>query len=368
MMDTQENRCTTENARPAGAAQPLPEGGSNAEGRSTLQVPSPRTIRGTTPPPNPLPEGGGNIGGLRPLTPHGGCAPQPRSRTGKLEKVSEQGVWGKAAPLPEMTEPARECRSKPAQALRPPFHNKDEYEQMRLRWSNEAVGNLGYLDCPKCRNKGVIHYYGEDYELFSKECECMAVRMSMRRMEQSGLGGLLERCTFEMYETPQDWQAHAKQRVMAYTAQRSDRWLFVAGQSGCGKTHLCTAVCKTLMEQGDAVKYYLWRDLCRELLSMQYRYEDYRRKMQELTEAKVLYLDDFLKNLDKSMLGRELAIAYEVIQARYMAQRRTIISSELFLTEIMSYDAATGGRISECARGFIVQMSRGEGRNYRVKV
>ncbi len=249
-----------------------------------------------------------------------------------------------------------------------PFRNKDEYEQMRLGWNNASPGNLGYLDCPKCRNKGYTYYFGEDYEMMTRECECMAVRLSMQCMEQSGLGGLLERCTFETYETPLDWQAHAKKRVMAYTAQQSERWLFVAGQSGCGKTHLCTAVCKTLMEQGHAVKYYLWRDLCRELLSMQYHYEDYRRRMQELTEAKVLYLDDFLKNLDKNALGRELAIAYDVIQARYAARRRTIISSELFLTEIMSLDAATGGRISESARGFIVQMSRGEGRNYRVSV
>lgn len=249
----------------------------------------------------------------------------------------------------------------------PAPQSRDAYEQMRLRWYDESAGTLQYLDCPKCRNKGVIAHLGEDYEMISRECECMPMRRSFQRMAQSGLGQLLERCTFDSFETTQDWQAHAKERVMAYVQQDSNRWLYVAGQSGCGKTHLCTAVCKALMLQGLAVKYVLWRDLYHELQSMQYRYEDYRRKMQELAGAQVLYVDDFLKNLDKSTQGRELSIAFELINARYAAGRRTVISSELFLTEVVNLDAATGGRISESAKGFIVQMNRADGRNYRIQ-
>ncbi len=241
------------------------------------------------------------------------------------------------------------------------------YEEKRLQWYNESAGNLPFLDCPKCHNKGIISYHGEDFELISRECECMMMRRSFWSMEHSGLGRLLEHCTFDSYETPQDWQAHAKARVMAYVQQDSNRWLYVAGQSGCGKTHLCTAVCKELMLQGLEVKYVLWRELYHELQSMQYRYEDYRRKMQELAGAQVLYVDDFLKNTDKSTQGRELSIAFELINARYAAGRRTVISSELFLTEVSALDAATGGRISESAKGFIVQMNRGDGRNYRIR-
>lgn len=251
--------------------------------------------------------------------------------------------------------------------MAPVFKDRDAYEKLRLKWYNDSPGKLKYYDCPICHNKGLIAYHGEDYEQILRTCECMKIRNSVRCMNESGLGGMLERCTFDAYETPQEWQAHAKRRVMSYLGQDSGRWLYVAGQSGCGKTHLCTAVCRALMEQGHAVRYYLWRDLCRELTSMQYRYEDYHRRMQELTSAEILYLDDFLKNLDKNALGRELSTAYDLIQARYTAGRRTLISSELFLTEVSALDAATGGRIAESARGFIVQMNRGDGRNYRFR-
>lgn len=232
---------------------------------------------------------------------------------------------------------------------RPPV--KDE-------WYDPGTGRLGFLDCVKCDNKGFAD---------GRECDCMPKRRSIFYMKKSGLGDLLERCTFDSYETPEPWQAHAKQLAMQYTRSEGDRWLYMAGQSGCGKTHLCTAVCGYYLEAGLSVRYELWRDLVHELQGLSYRPEEYCRRMAQLRDADILYVDDFLKIPDKNAFGRELTIAYEVINARYNLSRRTILSSEHFVSDVCGLDEALGGRIASRSNGYKIQIRREEGRNYRLR-
>ncbi|MEY8404622.1 hypothetical protein AALA54_15050 [Oscillospiraceae bacterium 44-34] len=78
----------------------------------------------------------------------------------------------------------------------------------------------------------------------------MPTRKSIARMEKSGLGELLKRCTFGAYQTPIQWQKAAKKLAMDYSANPAGRWLVVSGCSGSGKTHLCTAVCGKLLKAG----------------------------------------------------------------------------------------------------------------------
>ena len=86
----------------------------------------------------------------------------------------------------------------------------------------------------------------------------MAIRRSIRRAEKSGLGDLLERHTFDRFQTPKPWQARAKQLAQDYAAAPNG-WFVASGASGSGKTHLCTAICRRLLDDGRAVRYDLWR-------------------------------------------------------------------------------------------------------------
>lgn len=247
------------------------------------------------------------------------------------------------------------------------------YAQMRCDWYNATVGNLTGIDCKKCLNKGYIAKLNEDNVEIHAECECMKVRDNISALKKSGLEGLLDRYTFNGYEVTTDWQRRMRAACEIY-AQRADKeWLFLSGVSGSGKTHLCTAVCKYLISQGKEVKYILWFDIVHKLEGLRYKHEEREKYLSEISCAEVLYIDDFLKSpkdtdgTAKPPTATELRYAYEILNNRYNGNRRTILSSEWQLQEINGFDTAVAGRIKERAEKYVIQVQRGDDRNYRMK-
>lgn len=240
-----------------------------------------------------------------------------------------------------------------------PVAPEDSLRQWVARY-NETEGNLKGYDCRICRNKGYISVLEDGYEIH-RECKCLKIRRCLRNIEQSGLSGALERMTFERYRCETPWQEQAKQTAQEYTRTPDSPWLYISGQSGAGKTHLCTAVCGVLLKRGVQIQYTMWRDICREMQSFQKREECFRKLM----GWEALYIDDFLKT---SNPRKELDIAFEIINGRYASGKRTILSSEILLQELLRLDAALAGRIRErCGNGtFVVQISPDTGRNYRL--
>jgi DNA replication protein DnaC len=91
--------------------------------------------------------------------------------------------------------------------------------------------------------------------------------------------------------------------------------------------------------------------------------------MQWLKEVDLLYLDDFLKiTAGKEPSAADIRIAHELLNHRYVARKRTIISSERYLNEIIDIDQATGGRIAERARGYTLNLQRTKAKDYRMKL
>lgn len=241
----------------------------------------------------------------------------------------------------------------------------NSYDALKCKWYNETEGNLEGIDCQKCRNKGYIAELIDGVEIH-KECSCMEERRGRIRMNASGLGGLTERYTFSSYTTGEDWQKRAKAVCLKYVSMpKADNWLFIAGQSGAGKTHLCTAVCNELMKKGLSVRYEVWRELIRKLKAVQYDDTKYQTAMQELRDAECLYIDDFLKGIDRRQLDSDANFAFEIINHRYNANKKTIISSELLIDDIKQIDEALSGRIAEKSKGFQAQIKKEDGRNYR---
>ena len=248
-----------------------------------------------------------------------------------------------------------------------PYQGHEWYMRQKIGWYNDRIGDLPDVDCSKCKNKGYIAELTDELDEKYIECECMPKRRCIKAIKQSGLERLLSVNCFENYTTEFDWQANAKRRAMDYVNNGGDKWLFVAGQSGSGKTHLCTAVCGKLLDSGAIVKYVIWRNLLHELQGLQFKDEEYQVKMKELQTVEVLYIDDFLKTLDTQKIGTDLNFAFEVINARYISGKRTIISTELFSDDILKLDSATFGRINEKASGYLIQIKKEDGRNYRMK-
>lgn len=244
--------------------------------------------------------------------------------------------------------------------------NPAEFEKMRIQWINETEGNLQGVDCRVCRNKGYIVYLNEDGDEICRECKCMTQRQTMARIERSGLQELLAGHTFENYQIHAEWQKSAKAKA-EYFAQNPKGWLFIGGQSGAGKTHLCTAVCNVLIRKGYEVRYILWRELLHKLESNRFEDSNYIQILDEIKTVDVLYLDDFLKiKSDPSKITSAIEYAFEIINARYNSKKITLISSEWMISEIADFDEATAGRIFQSANGNIIMIERNMDRNFRV--
>lgn len=241
-------------------------------------------------------------------------------------------------------------------------------EQRKVDIFNAMPGDLPGPECPQCHNKGRVMFLRDGYRTI-RECECMAYHRSVSRMKKSGLDSLLDRCTFESYQTVFPWQEKAKKMALDFVEHPSGRWFVASGSSGGGKTHLCTAICKRLLESGMAVQYMLWVDEVRRLKAFANDDTAYQRMMSRYKTVKVLYIDDLFKprtEEDKytgkrfrvTATAADISVAFEILNSRIIRPNLiTIISSELSQDDIMKLDTALGSRIYQASKGFYLYLS-----------
>ena len=233
-------------------------------------------------------------------------------------------------------------------------------EQMRVDAYNETVGTLSDYDCPICKNKGYVACL-KDRKMVLKICECMKRRISMQRLEKSGLVELLKTYTMDSYKTDRPWQKTAKKKALDFV-DAGKGWFVISGTSGTGKTHLCTAICGMLLEKGYDVRYMIWREEAPKLKASVNDRDAYERAMNELKNCGVLYIDDFWKG---NVTEADINLAFELLNARYNDRRKiTIISGERSIEKILDIDQAVGSRIYELAKGNLI-MTPDE--NYRLR-
>ena len=234
---------------------------------------------------------------------------------------------------------------------------------------NKEKGKLTGYDCAKCLNRGNYAIPKEDGGVSFLECDCMKIRRCVQKMEASGLREVIKNYTFDSYRDAEDWQKIIKQGAMDY-ADKLEGWLLFCGQSGSGKTHLCTAVCRNLLVAGKEVHYMPWRQDVRELKAMESnRQIDMLKKLQM---TPVLYIDDLFKvgrTADGSCnpTAADINLAFDIINYRYTKRLTTIISTERSPMELVEIDEAVGGRIVEMAAGHTYCINKKPDRNYRLR-
>lgn len=247
----------------------------------------------------------------------------------------------------------------------------EQLEYDRLCFNNKA-GNLKGYNCPICKNKGEIMMI-KDGIAYYPDCSCMKIRRSLANMEKSGLGNLLNIYTFDKYKCTYDWQKHAYDKAKEFIT--SDKNFFVmSGQSGAGKSHLCTAVAGELLKQGIELKYMLWLDESIKIKQVVNDSKQYGSMIEELKNIPALYIDDFLKTeKGGAPTSADIRLANEIINYRYNKCRAdksqryiTIISTEWLIKQINGFDEALAGRICEMARPDYLLQIVGDGKNYRM--
>lgn len=234
-------------------------------------------------------------------------------------------------------------------------------EENKVDSYNEMVGSLTGFDCPICKNKGSTAYL-RDGIFTTKDCVCLNKRRSLKRMEESGLKPVLEAYTFDNYETPDSWQKTALQKALSF-ALNPNGWFVIAGSPGTGKTHLCTAICGTLLDQNKSIRYMLWREEAPKLKSLVTDTENYQKLMQDYKTCDVLYIDDFWKG---SVTDADINLSFELLNSRYNDRSKiTILSGEKTVEEMLDIDEAIGSRIYERSKGNLIKTP--EGKNYRLR-
>ena len=197
-----------------------------------------------------------------------------------------------------------------------------------------------------------------------QRCKCQSIRDAMGAMDRSGIPpDALAACTWENWKTPENWQRRALAMAQDYVQQIAagdPSWFIICGTPGCGKTTLCTTIFRAIVEGGKPGLYVSWREFARRAKAVGNDRDDFREETEPLKNTPLLYLDDFWKG---EIRPADVHLAFELINARYISKKPTILSSENTLEAILRGDEAIGSRLFEMAGGYYVDCSRA--RNWR---
>ena len=236
---------------------------------------------------------------------------------------------------------------------------------------NATPGSLHLHDgveCADCRNKGWVSVARVAEDMLAP-CSCMTQRRAVAQLRNSGLQDLIGRYTMDAFTERMPWHQDMRKKADAFLASDS-AWYFAGGQVGCGKTHICTAICAELLQRGVSVRYMLWRDESMRLKAI-VNGPDYHEAVAAWKTAPALYIDDLFKaaraDARDMPTGADIRLAFEIINHRYNDRKlRTIISSEWMLEEIMRMDDGVASRIFERSKGCCVEIGRDAARNHRI--
>ncbi len=253
-------------------------------------------------------------------------------------------------------------------------YSADDWLRYDLEKELKRTGTLDMIDgynCDECKNRGYMPVIVED-SIAYQPCKCQKVRKSIGILKQSGLEGSIKKIAD--FETPEDWQKNIKERALSFIKQdltlKEDkaRCFYIGGQSGAGKTHICSAIAREFIKQGKATRYVMWVQMIERLKD--YKDDTRASYADDLCNVDVLYIDDYFKpdGTGAKFTRQDIIKTFEVIDKRYkQPDKITIISSELTIYDISAIDEATAGRIREMAKSYVLDIPKDKAKNYRMR-
>ena len=203
--------------------------------------------------------------------------------------------------------------------------------------------------CPLCSDTGFV---GE------KMCSCFREMLITENIKSSGMGRLIERQSFENFDLERynyDTDIYNRAKSNLRDAKKYAESfpnvlpvLLLLGKTGTGKTHISTAIAKTLIERGFEVLYDSAQNIVAAFEADRFKsgYGPYEPKGDKYLECELLILDD---------LGTEfvnqftLSCLYNLINTRQNKGLATIISTNLPAAEILQkYEDRIYSRIMGC--------------------
>lgn len=218
-------------------------------------------------------------------------------------------------------------------------------------------------NCSRCTGGVIInHETGR-----ARECGCMTEARNIHRIAAAGLP---DEYTFDSYKTTNEWQRIVKTKARAFVADKGGKWFFIGGQSGGGKTHICSAIVRELIRSGKSIQVFRWADMADRLKGYKNDSDRYDKELRKFLDADILFIDDLFKT-KKEASDADIGLAMQIIDDRYNKHRVTIISTERMLDDIRrAHDfegEAIASRIKERCGEYCFNIPRNPSKNYRFK-
>lgn len=209
------------------------------------------------------------------------------------------------------------------------------------------------VNCQKCNNRGMIAFLNDAGKFTLTPCKCAGHRRTIARLKQQGLFEAAKEKTLDKFTVTTEAQRGLKEIVQKYIADGNPRWLILCGQSGAGKTHLCTAAFVQIsMKQGTDGRYLLWNSDGRRIKAASKDGDE--SLLNEFKQTSLLYIDDLFKcKKGSEPSDADVRLAFELLDYRYAHKLRTIISTEMPMEDISYLDEAIYRRIRERCGSYI---------------
>jgi DNA replication protein DnaC len=220
-----------------------------------------------------------------------------------------------------------------------------------------------HYTCKECSDTGFVG---------TKMCTCLKQLLITKNIQSSGMGNLIDKQSFDNFNlgayraNPEVYTRMERNlriaKAFADNFARHHDNLLLIGTTGTGKTHISTAIAKTVISQGFDVLYDSVQNIINDFESDKFRsgYSQSEPVSSKYLECDLLIIDDlgaeFITQFSVSAL-------YNLINTRQNKGLSTIISTNLSAGELAGkYE----GRIYSRIIGADYTVLRFEGNDYRI--
>lgn len=206
-------------------------------------------------------------------------------------------------------------------------------ELLRAHGYPENYSDIQY-ECELCGDTGFVD---------TKMCQCMKRALILAGYESSGLGALIRSQTFENFSLEYYRDGNGNYEAMKRAAEGLRRFAesfdketygnyLLIGGTGLGKTHLSTAVAKTVIERGFDVLYVSAVGMIADFEAK--RFNDgkgMRHDPERYAEAELLIIDDLGTEVSNQFT---ISCLYDLLNGRINQRRCTFINTNLAFREL----------------------------------
>ena len=201
-----------------------------------------------------------------------------------------------------------------------------------LHCSGDKRGaSKGWKGCPTCSDDAA----NERKDLEERERQVQMHRDRIEKMvSNSGIPTRFQGKSFENFEAESQKPAANLRKMREYadlvcSDNHGGRSLILLGKVGTGKTHLgCALLAHTIRKTGQSCHYWTFSELVREVKGTFSKESKYTEEgvYKDFASPRLLVLDEVgLQNFTDF----EQAVAYEAINARYLAEKPTVLITNL---------------------------------------